>query len=823
MEITTAAIAALCGGALEGKDAAVSTFVFDSRRAVNDPKAIFVALKGATRDGHDYVDELRGRGIRNFIVSADYRIAGLRSDESFVKVNDTLAALQSVAAYMRDRFKGCVAAVTGSNGKTIVKEWIAALWSDRDKRLFVSPKSYNSQLGVALSLTMCDGHEDVSVIEAGISSPGEMARLEAMIRPDIAIITNIGEAHGAGFASRADKLREKLTLAQDATAIVYPSDYREIDTALRERYDSGRLFAWGYDDEASLRIISRRVEGTSTVAEFTANGRNHTAVLPFTDTPSIENAMSALAFYACYDSLYGEKTLAGAVERLGGLRPVAMRLERRRGINGSTILNDSYNSDIGSLSIALDRLEDISQGAPKTVIMSDITQSGYTADELYSRVAAMMRSHAVDKLYAIGDEITSAKRLFEGIDAEFYRTTEEFVRLFDRKQAEGAAVLLKGARPFAFERISRMLEEKRHSTVMEIDLGAICFNLNYHREHLRPGVRTVAMVKASSYGHGGVEVAAALEKRHIDYFAVAYADEGVILREGGITTPIIVLNSEPSGFAAMIDYLLEPEIYDFESLDLFCADVRRAAESHYPIHIKFDTGMHRLGFGPDEIEALSERLRGDRTVRVRSVFSHFTSSDNPDHDDFTRRQIAMFGDMSDRLRKALGDDTILRHISNTWGIERFPEAQFDMVRLGLGLYGISPFTDGLQSVASLKSVISQIRHIPAGEHIGYNRRGVVNRDSVIATVPIGYADGLRRALSNGGWSFTVHGHKAPIVGNICMDACMIDITGIPAEVGDEITVFSGSDEIVAMADVLGTIPYEILTLIAPRVRRVYFD
>ncbi len=354
-------------------------------------------------------------------------------------------------------------------------------------------------------------------------------------------------------------------------------------------------------------------------------------------------------------------------------------------------------------------------------------------------------------------------------------------------------------------------------------MGAICFNLNYHREHLRPSVRTVAMVKASSYGHGGVEVAAALEKRHIDYFAVAYADEGVILREGGITTPIIVLNSEPSGFAAMIDYSLEPEIYDFESLDLFCADVRRAAESHYPIHIKFDTGMHRLGFGPDEIEALSERLRGDRTVRVRSVFSHFTSSDNPDHDDFTRRQIAMFGDMSDRLRKALDDDTILRHISNTWGIERFPEAQFDMVRLGLGLYGISPFTDGLQSVASLKSVISQIRHIPAGEHIGYNRRGVVNRDSVIATVPIGYADGLRRALSNGGWSFTVHGHKAPIVGNICMDACMIDITGIPAEVGDEITVFSGSDEIVAMADVLGTIPYEILTLIAPRVRRVYFD
>lgn len=823
MDITTSEIAAVCGGSLDGADVAVSAFIFDSRRAVDDPHAIFVALKGATRDGHDYVDGLRERGIRNFIVSTDYPTGDLRPDEAFVRVSDTLAALQAVASRMRRGLSGHVAAVTGSNGKTIVKEWIAALWSDRDKRLFVSPKSYNSQLGAALSLTMCDGDEAMTVIEAGISSHGEMARLEAMIRPDITIVTNIGEAHSAGFASRADKLREKLSLAKGSAAVIYPADHKEIDTAVRELYGSDRLYPWGLGERAALRIISRRVQGTATVVEFTANGRSFNVVLPFTDTPSVENAMSALAFYACSDSLYGGDMLSGAVERIGGLRPVAMRLERRRGIYGSVILNDSYNSDIGSLAIALDRLEEISQGASKTVIMSDIAQSGYTPGELYSRVAAMMRSHGINKLYAIGGDITSARELFDGIDAEFFLSTEEFAERFDRKRAEGAAILLKGARSFAFERISRMLEEKRHSTVMEIDLGAICFNLNYHRERLRPGVKTVAMVKASSYGHGGVEVAAALEKRHIDYFAVAYADEGVVLREGGITTPIIVLNSEPSGFAAMIDYSLEPEIYDFESLDLFCDEVRRAAESHYPIHIKFDTGMHRLGFGPEEIDALAERLRGDRTVRVRSLFSHFTSSDNPDHDDFTRRQIALFGRMSDKLRSALGDDTILRHISNTWGIERFPEAQFDMVRLGLGLYGISPFAQGLQSVASLKSVISQIRHLPAGERLGYNRRGTVERDSVIATIPIGYADGLRRALSCGGWSFTVHGHKAPIVGNICMDACMIDITGIPAEVGDEVTVFSGSDEIVAMADTLDTIPYEILTLIAPRVRRVYFD
>ncbi|MDE6483016.1 MAG: bifunctional UDP-N-acetylmuramoyl-tripeptide:D-alanyl-D-alanine ligase/alanine racemase [Rikenellaceae bacterium] len=823
MDITTSEIAAVCGGSLDGADVAVSAFIFDSRRAVDDPHAIFVALKGATRDGHDYVDGLRERGIRNFIVSTDYPTGDLRPDEAFVRVADTLAALQAVASRMRRGLSGHVAAVTGSNGKTIVKEWIAALWSDRDKRLFVSPKSYNSQLGAALSLTMCDGDEAMTVIEAGISSHGEMARLEAMIRPDITIVTNIGEAHSAGFASRADKLREKLSLAKGSAAVIYPADHKEIDTAVKELYGSDRLYPWGLGEGAALRIISRRVQGTATVVEFTANGRSFNVVLPFTDTPSVENAMSALAFYACSDSLYGGDMLSGAVERIGGLRPVAMRLERRRGIYGSVILNDSYNSDIGSLAIALDRLEEISQGASKTVIMSDIAQSGYTPGELYSRVAAMMRSHGIDKLYAIGGEITSARELFDGIDAEFFLSTEEFAERFDRKRAEGAAILLKGARSFAFERISRMLEEKRHSTVMEIDLGAICFNLNYHRERLRPGVKTVAMVKASSYGHGGVEVAAALEKRHIDYFAVAYADEGVVLREGGITTPIIVLNSEPSGFAAMIDYSLEPEIYDFESLDLFCDEVRRAAESHYPIHIKFDTGMHRLGFGPEEVDALAERLRGDRTVRVRSLFSHFTSSDNPDHDDFTRRQIALFGQMSDKLRNALGDDTILRHISNTWGIERFPEAQFDMVRLGLGLYGISPFAQGLQSVASLKSVISQIRRLPAGERLGYNRRGTVERDSVIATVPIGYADGLRRALSCGGWSFTVHGHKAPIVGNICMDACMIDITGIPAEVGDEVTVFSGSDEIVAMADTLDTIPYEILTLIAPRVRRVYFD
>ncbi len=822
MKTTTSAIARICGGRLTGRDSVIETFAFDSRRIACNDRTVFVALCGATRDGHDYIGILRQRGISNFIVSCDYPLPELKEGEAFIAVGDTLAALQAVASHMRDTISGKVAAVTGSNGKTVVKEWIAALWRGKEG-LFVSPKSYNSQIGVAVAITMCEGDEALSVFEAGISKPGEMERLEGMIRPHICVVTNIGEAHDGNFPSRGDKLRQKLLLARHSRAIVYCSDHAEVARAVTEEYPDRDLFDWGISPKARMRVTGCVKTNTATHITFTLSGTDYNTTVPFTDAASIENVLSALAFYACLDVMEGGDHLKGALSATGDLRPVAMRLEMRQGINGSVVLCDSYNSDTGSLAVALDRLCDISADMPKMVIMSDISQSGHLPERLYAKVADMLRHHGIERLHAIGGDITACRQLFEGIPSSFYPSTEKFIEQFDRSSTAGAAVLLKGARSFAFERISRMLEVQRHSTVMEIDLAAMCFNLNYHRRLLRPGVKTVAMVKASSYGHGGVEVAAALERQHVDYFAVAYADEGVALRQGGITTPIIVLNSEPSGFAAMIDYSLEPEIYDFESLELFRSDVRRAAESHYPIHIKLDTGMHRLGFAEDELQKLAERVAGDRTLSVRSIFSHFPSSDNPGQDDLTIRQIEMFDRMSSRLMQLLGDKSILRHLSNTWGIERFTQAQFDMVRLGLGLYGISPFTDRLQSVASLKSVISQIRALPAGERIGYNRRGVVEVDSVIATVPIGYADGLRRALSCGKWSFTVNGHKAPIIGNICMDSCMIDITGIPAAVGDEVIIFSGNKEIVQMAEILDTIPYEILTLIAPRVKRIYFD
>lgn len=824
MNITTGEIAQICGGALYGQDAAVNSVSFDSRSAsACEPTSLFVALCGQTRDGHDYIETLRQAGARRFMVNRRYKLPTLGKDESFIVVEDTLKALQSLAAHQRSLLEGCVAAVTGSNGKTIVKEWIAALWDDASSRLFVSPKSYNSQIGVAVSLTMSDPEASLSVFEAGISQTGEMARLREMIDPDIVVVTNIGDAHGANFSSRAEKLGEKLILAERAKAVVYCRDMEEVASAIEKRYAYKKLFSWGYSAGASLRIKSLSRDSKGTHLRIETGGREFETTLPFIDKASVENLLSALSFYACLDKVTGSARFIDALGNIGKLRSVAMRLEQHQGVCNSVIVNDSYNSDLSSFSIALDYLSLLAASARKVVILSDMAQSGYTRKELYAKAASMMKSSGIDTLHAIGPDITASKSLFEGLDATFHNSTQDFIASFDRESIRDSYVLVKGSRSFALERVSRLIELHRHSTVMEVDLGAMCHNLNRHRALLRDGVKSVAMVKARSYGHGDVEVAAALEKRHIDYFAVAYADEGVLLREGGIKTPIIVLNSEPSGFAAMIEYGLEPEIYDFDALDLFCDEVRRAAVSSYPIHIKFDTGMHRLGFTPDEIDSLVARLKDERAVKVRSVFSHFTSSDTPEDDEFTHRQIELFSSMSSRLRDGLGDHTILRHLSNTWGIERFPEAQFDMVRLGLGLYGISPFIDDLRSVAALKSTISHISHLPAGSTVGYNRRGVLSKDSVIATVPIGYADGLRRALSCGKWSFKVGDAEAPIVGNICMDACMIDITGIPAAVGDTVTIFDGSEDIVRMAEVLGTIPYEVLTSISPRVKRVYFD
>ncbi|HIS34620.1 MAG TPA: bifunctional UDP-N-acetylmuramoyl-tripeptide:D-alanyl-D-alanine ligase/alanine racemase [Candidatus Avirikenella pullistercoris] len=817
MEYNITLLAEITGGKVIGAERSVRYFMYDSRNVFDKEDVMFVAIRGTAHDGHHYIGELIARGVHLFMVEPDFEPVSLEK-ASYLVVPDTLAGLQRIAAYHRQCYAGTVLGITGSNGKTVVKEWISQLW-EREKALFRSPKSYNSQLGVALSLAMLND-EPLAVVEAGISRKGEMERLERMIKPDIVLLTNIGEAHSENFSSWKEKLDEKLELAADASVIIYCNDDERIRNAVTERFPGRRLIGWGMNEFSPLRVVSRKVGAVSgQEIEFSYKERTFKVELPFGDDASYENVMSALAFYACFD----ETDLARVVERCSRLEPVAMRLELKAGISGSRIVNDSYNSDLNSLSIALDYLSSVGKDCSRRiVVLSDIYQSGYEKGVLYGKVAELIKGKKVDYLVGIGPDIIENREVFKGIETAFYMTTDDFIRYADRKYFAHAAILLKGSRRFSFERISRVFEEKIHTTVMEVDLDAMVYNLNYYRGLLQSGVRMTAMVKASSYGSGSVDVARALEQQHIDNLAVAYTDEGVVLREGGITTPIIVLNSEPGGYASMIEHRLEPEIYDFASLESFCKEVRRAGESAYPIHIKLDTGMHRLGFGEFELEELIFRLKGNNDIRVRSVFSHLTSSDNPAHDSFTLGQIEAFDRISSRICEALKPYKIIRHICNSSAIERFPQAQFDMVRLGIGLYGISPLgRHNLHVVNTLKSVIVQVKRHTRGESVGYNRQQVLDHDAVIATVPIGYADGLRRKLSCGNWSMRVNGKMAPIVGNICMDACMIDITGIDAGVGDSVVVFGNVPSIEDMAEKLETIPYEILTGISSRVKRVY--
>lgn len=793
--------------ALVGADRTFAQVVTDSRSHIPNPSAaLFVALVGTNHDGHRYIPELYRRGVRSFLVGqVPPRAEETLPEASFVQTGNPLAALQALAADHRSRFRGTVVAVTGSNGKTVVKEWIAQLWPPEAGKILRSPMSYNSQLGVALSLLMIEGDERWAVIEAGISKPGEMERLEAMIRPQIGLITNIGEAHSENFGSMRQKLEEKLRLFARAETIVYPDDAdfcsadRLIDTVVKELYGGSGKRLCGYRD--SLNSI---VSGT---AEF-----------PFRSDPAaIRNA-------ALVDTLY---RAAGLEHRpFAELQPVAMRLELREGILGSTVIDDSYNSDLTSLGLALDYLDRTSGGRPKVLILSDILQAGREKRELYAEVARRVREHSVAEFVGIGPEIAAAAELFRdraGIEPDrlrFHASTEDFLRRIDKERFAGCTVLVKGSRTFGFERISRRLEKRTHTTTLEVNLNALSANLARFRALLKPGTRVMAMVKAFSYGTGSAEIAAMLQFEGVDYLAVAFADEGVALREAGIRLPIVVLNSDPGSFAVMADNRLEPEIYSFASLRSYAAEARSRGMTGAPIHLKMDTGMHRLGFVPEEIEELCEALRREESVRVRSIFSHLAASEDPAEDEFTRSQIARFEEMSSRIVASLGDGSILRHLCNSAGIARFPEAHFDMVRLGVGLYGIEH--PEWPAAATLKTQIVQIKELEAGETVGYNRRGIVTAPMRTATIPIGYADGMDRRLSRGVGKVSIHGVLCPTVGNICMDTCMIDISALPAAaVGDEVTVFGERPTVREVAEAIGTISYEILTSISARIKRVY--
>lgn len=782
-------IADICGGKFVGCDVEVRSIATDSRSLSCEmgDNPLFVAMRGANHDSHEYIEQMRERGVKAFIVerqsSADLRFDGC----GFVCVDTAIDALQSLAAHHRSQFKGCVVGITGSNAKTVIKEWISEVIPPNIKS-YRSPKSYNSQLGVPLSILMLEGDEDIAIIEAGISQPREMERLERMIKPDVVIFTSIGDAHQENFETVEQKCSEKIVLAKGASKIVYHSFYEPLTSIIVAQYADRKLVDASHIAEVSPVLIC--------------------------NDATRRNAQIVAAF--CEVMGYPEPEFQHAPS-------LSMRLEVKDGINNSVLVNDAYNLDLNSLALALDYLHTIALGRKKTLILSDIRQSGLSDKELYARVADMVLRAGIDTMIGIGEHIKRYSVMFT-CRTEFYTTTDDYIRRVNRRDIADRAVLLKGSRDFRFERLAHALERKSHTTVLEVDLDAMIDNLNYFRSRLEFKTKLVAMVKAGGYGTGNFEVAQMLQHQGVDYLAVAFTDEGVLLRERGITLPIVVLNADADSFEQMIANRLEPEIYSSHSLESFISAVGYSGESRYPIHIKLDTGMHRLGFVESEIDELNNILSRERSVKVATIFSHLSCADMPEEDDFTHEQIALFDKMSSRVMTNL-DYVPLRHIANSAGIERFPEAQFDMCRLGLGLYGFGfEHNDNLRPVATLKTRIVQIKHLTAGDAVGYGRAAKLMRDTVSATIPIGYADGVDRRLGCGNWSVLVGGCSAPILGRVCMDSCMIDITGIEAvSEGDEVVVFSSihGNTIEDMADGFGTIPYEIMTSISERVKRIY--
>ncbi len=773
-------IAQVCGGELYGVDRLVESILTDSRRSGGGESILFVAMRGVNHDSHNFIAKMLRRGVNSFMVEGLDTVVPCPS-VSYIVVENSLVALQRLAAFHRQRLSGQVVAIVGSNGKTVVKEWIAQSYVGSAK-LFRSPRSYNSQLGVALSLLMADLDAQIILIEAGISRVGEMELLERMIAPDLVVVTSIGDAHQAGFDSLEQKICEKMKIASHVGKVIYNSQYQDLAHyfALHpfdyELIDAAK-FGGGEFSDATSRRNSQIVEAT------------------------LRECGSESSY------------------NLNNFTPVAMRLEVKEGLNDSVLLNDSYNSCVNSLSIALDTLNSVAAGRATTLILSPILQSGVELSELYARVAKVIEAAGVERVIGVGGEI------YRWLECSYFSSTEELLSKLKREDYASRAILLKGNRNSRFERLAHALERRSHTTRLEINLDAMVSNLNYFRQKIDSQTKLIAMVKASSYGAGDYEVAQSLFSEGVEYLAVAFVDEGVALRERGVTMPIIVLNADDDSFEPMIQMRLEPEIYSLRSLRQFVEALERHGEVNYPIHIKLDSGMHRLGFERDEITQLTAALlKGSSRVRVASLFSHLSCADESFGREATLAQIELFESLSSAIIDAIGYRP-MRHIANSAAIELFPEAQYDAVRLGIGLYGFGVSQEHLTPIATLKSRIVQIKKRAVGSAIGYGGVGVVEQqEALVATIPIGYADGLSRALGCGRWSMVTGGVEAPIIGRVCMDSVMIDVSNCPGvKEGDDVVIFSEKvgNRALDMANILGTIPYEILTSISRRVKRVY--
>ena len=815
-------ISEIVGGRLVGVelDMEIQRLLIDSRRLDAAGQTLFFALVSQRNDGHKYIEDLYQNGVRAFVVSK--MPEEVHPDACYLLVPDVLQALQKLAAYHRAQFSIPVIGITGSNGKTIVKEWLAQLLSP-DYNVVRSPKSYNSQVGVPLSVWQMNGTHQLGIFEAGISKPDEMSALQKVIKPTIGIFTNIGQAHEENFISFMQKAGEKLNLFTQAETLVYCMDYYDIQQVIM-RAGLGKkvhLIPWSRKfKEADFYVSEVEKQERSTLLTLQVKGETCQFAIPFIDDASIENAIHCIVL--CLFLKMPKEILA---ERLQGLTSIAMRLEIKSGINNCTIVNDYYNSDVNSLAIALDVMNQQRQHQDKVLILSDILQSGKDEHELYGSIAQLLETKGVGMLIGIGEAISRQERYFK-MKRYFFKDVNDFLQRFPLSQFRNQTILLKGARAFEFEQISMELQEKAHETVLEINFNHLINNFNHYRSMIKPETKLMVMVKAFGYGSGNYEVSNILQFHRADYLTVAFADEGVELRRAGINLPIMVMSPEINSYDNIIKYHLEPEVFSFRNLELIERTLAvTGVTSPLNVHVKLDTGMHRLGFSLKELPELIRRIQANPLIHVRSVFSHLATADNPEEDDFTMSQIRVFEQGSQMIVDAF-PYKVLRHILNTAGITRFTKYQFDMVRLGIGLYGVPTCKadEGvLETVVSLKTTINQIKEVPAGDSIGYNRHGRAVHDMRIGIVPIGYADGLSRLLGNGNGKFYINGQQVPIVGDICMDMCMLDLTGVEAKEGDIVVVFDAEHSINDIAKACQTIPYEVMTRISQRVKRVYYQ
>ena len=793
-----------CLGACTGQ---VKYLLTDSRKLTLPDQVLFFAIPGEYHNGHEFIPSLIKRGVTQFVVSEEPDKQWV-SKADFVKVDHVLDALQSIAAWWRNSFKAPVIGITGSNGKTIVKEWIAQSLGEH-VRLTRTPGSYNSQIGVPLSVWMLNSGAELGLFEAGISLPGEMDKLQAIVKPTIGLFTNLGDAHQENFKTFTNKLEEKLKLFKDSEVIIYRNEGDWVSEKIKAYCSNKKEFTWSFQADADVK--ARLDNG---ILKVTYGNAKLKLTVPFSDKASLENLMHTITilFYLGYNADF-------IYEAVARIRSIPMRLEQKTGKNQNTIINDSYNSDLGSLSNALDFLEQQKQHPRKILIISDIFQSGYAKENLYKEVAVLVNAHKPDLMLGVGKDLLHYKNLFY-LESRFFATTTELVAALGDFDLSDATILLKGSRAFHFEQIDKILEEKTHRTVLEVNLNALTDNLNYFKSLLKQDAGIIVMVKAFSYGSGSHEIANVLQYHRVSYLAVAFADEGVELRLRGIELPIMVMNPHNSDFDSLVRYHLEPVVFNYDMFSKLGKYILQQGGRRFPVHLKLNTGMNRSGFNVSDVDNLVRELKDQSGMYVQSVFSHLAASDEHIHDEFTHEQATVFLKMCDKLETALGRK-LKKHLLNSAGIERLPEYQFDYVRLGIGLYGVSVKNADIQQVGRLRTSIAQIRTVLPGETVGYGRSGKVIATRRIATIPIGYADGFRRMLSNGKGKVAVNGKLYPVIGKVCMDMTMIDITDSDAQVGDEVVIFGPELPISKVAEWMDTIPYEVLTSVASRVKRIY--